>query len=490
MTEYCKTVTAEELAQLDLFQDDTHAALEWLAERFEVRCLDAGELFVKSGQEARELIVVLEGELHFESESDRYGGAFVLLPGFAGGVLPFSRLRVYRGTGVAAKWTRALWMDASNLRELVYRAPCLGEKLVNRMIDRVRDMEQRSERTNKMLALGKLSAGLAHELNNPASAVVRSSARLRELLALRREHAIALKGEVLPPEAQTVMLSLSDAIAEAARNPVRMNELERSDREEELAQWLEMQQLPGELAPALTEAGIDATRIAPLLPLISRESSTHGLHILAADLEEANLTREIEEAAHRIADLIQAVKSYSYMDHVSTDDVDVEAGIDVTLRMFQHKLKHKSIEIQRHFDGNLPRIKANGGELNQIWTNLIDNAIYAMWDAPAKTLEVRTCMERATILVEIADSGTGIPPEAQARIFDAFFTTKPVGKGTGLGLDIVYRIVRNHHGTISFKSSPGRTVFQVRLPLPGPSLQEATQERNSTSPSSDPTRRN
>jgi signal transduction histidine kinase len=468
MTENCKTVTAEELAQLDLFKDDSREALEWLAERFEVRCYEAGELFVKSGQEARELIVVLEGELHFESESDRYGGAFVLLPGFAGGVLPFSRLNVYRGTGVAAKWTRALWMDASNLRELVYRAPCLAEKLVTRMIDRVRDSERRSERTNKMLALGKLSAGLAHELNNPASAVVRSSARLRELLALRRQHAIALKGDVAPPEAQRIMQELSDAIAEASHNPVQVDELERSDREEALAQWLEMHQLPAEVAPALTEAGIDAARLTPLVPLIGRESSAHGLQILAADLEEANLTREIEEAAHRIADLIQAVKSYSYMDHVSTDDVDVEAGIDVTLRMFQHKLKHKSIEVKRYFDGNLPRIKANGGELNQIWTNLIDNAIYAMWDTPAKTLEVRTCAERSNILVEIADSGTGIPPEAHARIFDAFFTTKPVGKGTGLGLDIVYRIVRNHHGTISFKSSPGRTVFQVRLPWEKP----------------------
>jgi signal transduction histidine kinase len=156
------------------------------------------------------------------------------------------------------------------------------------------------------------------------------------------------------------------------------------------------------------------------------------------------------------------------MDHVATADVDVEAGIDVTLRMFQHKLKHGNIEVKRHFDGNLPKIKANGGELNQIWTNLIDNAIYAMWHTAAKTLEVSTRQDGASIVVEIADSGSGIPPEAQARVFDAFYTTKPIGKGTGLGLDIVYRIVRNHHGTISFTSEPGRTVFQVRLPVTGP----------------------
>jgi len=186
MTEDCKTVTVEELAGLDLFKEDSHEALEWLAEHFEIRCYEEGEEFVKPGQEAREFLVVLEGELRFEREGDLYGGPYVMLPGHAGGVLPFSRLTVYRGTGVASTKSRALVMDRSNLQELVYRAPCLAEKLVNRMIDRVRDSEQRNERANKMLALGKLSAGLAHELNNPASAVVRSSARLRELLVIRR----------------------------------------------------------------------------------------------------------------------------------------------------------------------------------------------------------------------------------------------------------------------------------------------------------------
>jgi len=467
MTEHCKTITPDELAQFDLFKDDSQVALEWLAERFEVRCIEAGEEYLKRGQPAREFIVLLEGELHFVSEGNRYGEAFVLLPGMAGGVLPFSRMSVYAGTGVAVKWSRALWMDASNLRELVYRAPCLAEKLVYRMIDRVRDTEQRSERANKMLALGKLSAGLAHELNNPASAMVRSSARLRELLVLRRQHAIALRGEVAPPEAQKILLRVSEEVAEAARKPRLLDDLERADRSDEMAQWLEAHQLPAEAASALSEAGISAAQIAPLLTLVSCESLMHSIHILACDFEDGNLSREIEEASHRIAALIKAVKSYSYMDRVPTADVDVEEGIDVTLRMFQHQLKH-DIQVKRKFDGNLPKIKANGGELNQIWTNLIDNAIDAMCDAPAKILEIRTCKEATNLLVEIADSGSGIPPEAHGRIFDAFFTTKPVGKGTGLGLDIVYRIVRNHHGTISFKSSPGRTVFQVRLPLAEP----------------------
>jgi C4-dicarboxylate-specific signal transduction histidine kinase len=357
-------------------------------------------------------------------------------------------------------------MDSSNLRELVYRAPCLAQKLVTRMIDRVRDAEQRSERTNKMLALGKLSAGLAHELNNPASAVVRSSGRLRDLLALRREHAIALRGQALLPEAQAILLSLSQAVAEAARNPRPIDDLENADRADRLTEWLEANQLPGEVASALSAAGIHAGQIAPLMPLVSHESLMHSVHILAADFEEANLTREIQEASHRIAGLIQAIKSYTYMDRLPTSDVDVEEGIEVTLRMFQHQLKN-DVTVKRHFEPNLPKIKANGGELNQVWTNLIDNAIDAMCDAPTKVLEIRTCKEAGNILVEIADSGSGIPPQVQGHIFDAFFTTKGVGKGTGLGLDIVFRIVQNHHGSISFKSEPGRTVFQVRLPVTG-----------------------
>ena len=478
MTELCKTITADELAQLDLFKEDSREALEWLAEHFEVRCIKAGEQFVKSGQPARELMVLLEGQLQFQSDSDLYGGAFVMHPGSAGGVLPFSRLSVYRGTGVAVKWSRALWMDASYLRELVYRAPCLAERLVTRMIDRVRDQEQRSERTNKMLALGKLSAGLAHELNNPASALVRSSARLRELLGLRRHHAIALKGDTATPEARAMMLSLSETVADAARRPGPLDDLERADRADDLSQWLEAHQLPAAVASVLSEAGVEAAQLATLLPMMSCESLSHALHILAADSEEANLSREIDEASRRIADLIKAVKSYSYMDRVPTADVDVEEGIDVTLRMFQHQLK-SGIQVKRQFDGALPKITANGSELNQIWTNLIDNAIDAMCDAPEKILEIRTRKEAGHILVEIADSGSGIPPEAHGRVFDAFFTTKPVGKGTGLGLDIVYRIVQNHHGSISFKSSPGRTVFQVRLPVAGPVLEEAIQEGGS-----------
>ena len=224
--------------------------------------------------------------------------------------------------------------------------------------------------------------------------------------------------------------------------------------------------MPDELAGDLVDAGIRAEDLTSFATLLSPEQATHGLRILVYDHQILCLTREIEEASRRISDLVQAVKSYSYMDKTPISEIDVERGIDVTLRMFQHLLKH-GFEVKREFAGNLPKVPANGSELNQIWTNLIDNAIGAMNSQTngEKTLTIRTVLEPDDVLVEVADNGPGIPAEIRGRIFEPFFTTKPVGEGTGLGLDIVHRIVRTHQGSINVDSRPGHTSFQVRLPL-------------------------
>jgi signal transduction histidine kinase len=214
------------------------------------------------------------------------------------------------------------------------------------------------------------------------------------------------------------------------------------------------------------DAGIRAADLAPLANVLSPGHAQRGLRILVYDHQILCLTREIEEASRRISDLVQAVKSYSYMDKTPISDVDVERGIEVTLRMFQHQLKH-GFEVKREFAGNLPKLPANGSELNQVWTNLIDNAIAAMNSQAdgEKILTVRTVLEPQDVLVEFIDNGPGISPEIRERIFEPFFTTKPVGEGTGLGLDIVQRIVRTHQGSIHVNSRPGHTSFQIRLPL-------------------------
>ena len=334
------------------------------------------------------------------------------------------------------------------------------------MTDRTREMAQSEERTGKMLALGKLAAGLAHELNNPASAALRSSSLLGEALTLRRREAIGMRTEVVSPEAQGLMNKLSERIAECGGGTRTLDALQRADLEADLADWLQNRGFPAELAGDLVDAGISADDLEPLTKLLNAANSTRGLRILAYDHQILCLTREIEEALRRISDLVQAVKSYSYMDQTPLSDVDVEHGIDVTLRMFQHQLK-RGIEVRRQFAGNIPKVPANGSELNQIWTNLIDNAIAAMASQSngEKILTVRTALEPEAVLVEFVDNGPGIPAEIRGRIFDPFFTTKSVGEGTGLGLDIVQRIVRQHQGTIQVHSTPGRTAFQVRLPL-------------------------
>ena len=462
-----KRVTAQELLQLPLFADESPEAVDWISNQMEVRRFEAGDVFVREGDPATEFHVILEGEIHFRRDGDRSANVFVVASGQAIGVLPFSRMKAWGARGWAVQATRIGAMNASHLRELVYRAPTLAQRLVSEMTDRARTFTRMEESSNRLLALGKLAAGLAHELNNPASAAVRSSARLREVLTERYKHVMALRGEVLPERAREIMSDLTQAITECLTTPGAMDALEQADLESDLADWLEAVGVPGELASGLVDARVTVAQLRPLASLVSTEILALGLRILVADHEIFCLTRELEEASRRISDLVQAVKTYSYMDQSPVAEVDVEQGIDVTLRMFQHQLKH-GVQVTRQFDENLPRIRANGSALNQIWTNLIDNALDAMESLPPeqpKALRVKTCAEPDGILVEITDNGPGIPVEVKSRMFEPFFTTKPVGEGTGLGLDIVQRIVRNHKGSIRVESNPGRTVFQVRLPF-------------------------
>lgn len=459
-------LTAADLLPFPLFADETPEAIEWIASHMTVRRIEAGGVLLREGEPVTEFGVILEGEIHFRRESDPSAAVLVASVGQPIGVLPFSRLKTSLGRAWAVRLTRIAAMDASHLREVVYRAPLLAQRLVSQMTDRTREATRVEERSNRLLALGKLAAGLAHELNNPASAAVRSSARLREVLNERRNNAISLRGEKLPETALQIMTDLSHGIEECASTPGARNELERADLEGDLSDWLESVDVPGELACELVDAGVTSDRIAPIVPLITTSALTLGLRILVADHEILCLTRELEESLRSISDLVQSIKSYSYLDQSPVAEVSIGEGIDVTLRMFQHQLKH-GVQVSRQFANDLPRIRANGSALNQIWTNLIDNALDAMESLPPdqpKALLVRTCVEPDGILVEIGDSGPGIPPEVQGRIFDPFFTTKPVGEGTGLGLDIVQRIVRNHKGSIRVESEPGRTVFQVRLP--------------------------
>jgi signal transduction histidine kinase len=473
-------VTVEELLQFPLFSDENRDAIEWIASRMEARSYASGEILVRAGEPVREFIVVLDGTLHFRRAG--YDETLVVIPGEVTGTLPFSRMKNWAGRGWAAENTRIAAMDKADLRELVYRAPSVAQKLVSEMTDRAREFTRMEEGSNRLLSLGKLAAGLAHQLNNPAAAAVRSSARLREALTERRSWALALRTEVIPDRARLIMTELGERITECASAPVPINALERADRESELADWLAQAGADEDLAAGLVDAGLNVKQLAPLTSLAPAGIVTLGLRILVSDYEILCLSRELEESSRRVSDLVQAMKSYSYMDQSPIADVDIEQGLDLTLRMFQPQFD-LGVQVVRRFSHNLPPLRANGGELNQVWTNLIDNALAAMEALPPGTtrvLCVQTCIEPGGILVEVIDNGPGIPVEIQNRIFEPFFTTKPVGQGTGLGLDIVHRIVRNHKGSIRLESARGRTVFQVRLPLdrtkPTPTTIEVDQQ--------------
>jgi signal transduction histidine kinase len=450
----CQRVSPDELRHFDLFKDDDEAALLWLSERFEVSCFEAGDVVVNEGDPANWLGFIMEGELQFTRPSNPSLGVFTIGAGEAAGVLPFSRMKTFPGRGCAPKPSRLARMDVKYQRELVYRAPKLAEKLVGQMTDRTRDFTQMAERNSKMLALGKLSAGLAHELNNPASAAVRSATKLREMLTERRKDAVALRAQFFPEAIQKTMEDLS--AKSLAAGPAILDELERSDKEAELN---------SEKASDMVAAGLTTSIIEPLEAAYDAKTIDRILNLVLADHQMFALISEVEEATRRMSQLVQDVKSYSYMDTSPMAEVDVQEGIKATLRMFLHQLKH-GFTVKKNFDPSLPKLCANGNELNQVWTNLIDNAIDAMKNLPAerKVLEITTINQPHHIVVEIADHGEGIPKEVQGRIFEPFFTTKGVGEGTGLGLDIVQRIVRNHKGTVQVESRPGRTAFQIRLP--------------------------
>jgi len=320
------------------------------------------------------------------------------------------------------------------------------------------------QQREKLTALGKLSAGLAHEMNNPASAARRASEVLRHCTHDLRKANARLDRVTLTPEQRTLIAEIEDCLIDSMASAPVLDSLVQSDREDEMTAWLERRGIPQarRFAPGLVEANVDQNDLDRLTEKFDAKVLPDVLMRVVSALSAERLTREIEASTGRISELVRAIKEYSYMDQLPEQEIDIHSGIESTLTMLKFRLK-KGVNVIREYDKTIPRIFAHGSELNQVWTNLIDNAIDAM--GGKGELRIRTARELDMLLVEITDNGPGIPKEVQPQIFDPFFTTKGVGEGTGLGLDTVYRIVRSHHGEITLESRPGKTCFQVRLPL-------------------------
>jgi signal transduction histidine kinase len=457
----------EDLRKIEIFADQPEDQLAWLAQQGTEIRLQPGESLFEVGAPADRMFVFFEGEV----ELRRDGYSLVYLgAGEVSGLLPFSRMTHFFASSAATAPTRLASFSSKIFPEMLQRMPQVIARMVGLMSDRVREVTRMDEQREKLAALGKLSAGLAHELNNPAAAARRAASALGQTLAAARENNVNLNRFPFSPEQREYIARFERKTGErAAAAPVALNSLEQSDREEQLVTLLETHHVTDawKLAPVLVEAGVESAELDALIEHIGAEALPEVLGRVAALLTAAALAREIEHATARISELVKAIKEYSYMDQAPEQEIDLHAGLDSTLTMMNYKIRKAEVSVVREYDRSLPRICAWGSELNQVWTNLIDNAIDAMSTNGAggsKQLTVRTARDPMGVMVEIADSGPGIPKEIQGRIYDPFFTTKPVGQGTGLGLDAVRRIVEKHRGDIRMDSTPGCTRFQVRLP--------------------------
>ncbi|MCC6771702.1 MAG: GHKL domain-containing protein [Gemmatimonadaceae bacterium] len=435
----------------------------WLCDHGTVRRLALGQIVTAKGAQATELMVVFEG--HMVIRADSGAGAhkvFEWRGGDVSGVMPYSRGASPPSNTVCEAPTVMLTIARELLPEMIRECPSVTTVLVHAMVDRARQFTTNSLRDEKLVSLGKLAAGLAHELNNPASAVVRDAKQMTESIevseaAARRLGAAGLSGE---------QLARVDAIRELclkAAPTMMRSTIGRSDREDELVEWLDEHDADERCAGPLAETAVTIESLDELAALVDGEVLSDTLKWLAAGCNTRMLSCDIEAAAQRINDLVGAVKGFTFMDQARlADAVDVRKGIMETVVMLGAKQRAKSAQVSVTIADDLRPAHAVGAELNQVWMNLIDNALDAI-DVNGR-VEISATNEMARVVVRIVDNGPGIPPSIKGQIFDPFFTTKPAGGGTGLGLDIVRRLLKQQDGEISVESDAGRTEFQVRLP--------------------------
>jgi signal transduction histidine kinase len=464
------TDLVKEFRNIPIFADLTDEELGWLADHSEVATAEAGEIVIHENDPADTMIIYLEGETDGRRESAGPDApVYTARAGMVTGMLPFSRMTHYTITARAVTPLRVARIAKTFFPEMLNKIPSLGPRLVGILSDRVREATKQDLAREKLASLGKLSAGLAHELNNPAAAAARAANTLRGIFDKREQASLEIDQQNLPPEARASLRMIETKAREMQLDGQPKNALELSDMQSELQSWLEDHGVDDgwEVAPVLADAGVRVEHLERLAQKFSAPAMGAVIRRFGATLEISRLLTDIEHSSCRISELVKAIKEYSFMDEAPRQEVDVAKGIESTLIMLNHKLKH-GITVVKNFDPNLPRIFSYGSELNQVWTNLIDNAADAM--KGQGKLRIRTMREGDDVLVEFVDNGPGIPPEIQTKIFDPFFTTKPIGEGTGLGLDTVYRIVRKHRGNVSVVSSPGNTCFRVRLPIQNPRL--------------------
>ena len=456
------------LRGVPLLADLADAEIDWLAENAEEIHLADGEVISREGEPAERMSIVLAGELRGRSEKSSVTRTFIAQAGEITGLLPFSRMRRWGATIRAAGPTRVAAISSDRFGEMLRRIPALEPRLIGLMTDRTRETTRVEQQNEKLLALGKLSAGLAHELNNPASAMGRAVSELRHRLAALPALTAALIRQGVEPAEMDALCRLHETSEQGLGEAAKLDPLAQSDRESELSDWLEARRVADawRLAPTFVATGMTAGDLERLAAGVPAAVLPAAIPWVETGVALHLLLGEMENAARRISDLVGSIKEYSHMDRELTEkaETDLHRALDSTLTMLGHKAKAKAVKVIREYDPDLPTVPAFAGELNQVWTNLLDNAFDAV--APGGQVSVRTRRVDHQVEVVIGDDGPGIPAELQGRIWEPFFTTKPMGEGSGLGLDIARRIVVGRHGgEMRLESRPGDTRFLVSLPI-------------------------
>ncbi len=462
--------SVDELRTLFLFEKLSEEQLQWLCERGHVELLEPGPVYAE-GAPATCFYVMLEGtvvmsrrvgtddiEVGRTSTRGVYSGAFTA---YLGDQVP----QIYNNSLRVTEPSRFFVLDADVFGQLMHEWFPMAVHLLEGLFFGNKNAQQAIGQRERLLALGSLSAGLTHELNNPAAAAVRATAALRERVAgMRHKLGMIASGKWDRTTLET-LIRLQEEAAERVPKALALSPLEASDREDAVADWLEDHGCRDgwDLAPTFVAAGLDVTWLDHVEATVDPDTLGSALRWLNYTVDTELLMNEIEDSTTRVSTLVGAAKQYSQLDRAPYQVVDVHELLDSTLLMLSGKFP-PGISVVKEYDRSVPPVPAYAGELNQVWTNLIDNAVSAM--GGSGVLTVRTGMDRGQVFVEFGDTGPGVPAEIRNRIFEPFFTTKPVGEGTGLGLDISWRIVVNkHHGDLTLDSSPGDTRFRVRLPL-------------------------
>ena len=455
----------EILSKFDGLKNIDVKTLQWIVDHAEYKFYPEGSYFFKAGDSVDVMQFILQGRYVLKiPQGNGMTDAGVFEKGLIAGALPFSRVQTAKAYGLILDDIYTLELHRSHFRELVCQDYDLTQSLVAAMSDRIRNFTYQRTQNEKLLALGKLSAGLAHELNNPASAMVRSADDLYKRIHTTPERFKSVMNlQITPEQTDEINAILFGKI----ENPTEQNLtlLETEEKKDEILDWLEDHDIENgdDIAETFVEFDLDPDDLDEVVSILAGKAVEPIIWWIESTLSLELLVNEIRDSAGRISELVSSVKRYSHMDRGgSQEEMDVRKGVVNTLIMLKHKIKQKSIEVIKEFATDIPMIPANPGELNQIWTNIIDNAIDAMDEGG--TLKVKIRPDGPYINVTISDTGHGIPEDVLPNIFDPFYTTKAVGEGTGVGLDVVNRIVTRHKGTIKVESEPGNTEFQICFP--------------------------